>query len=828
MRRTPRYRIPRGRTALASLLSITMLLCFVAACSPHPASTGENRITAENEHAGSVNWQIRNKAADGVGRQIEGYASATSVNIGSSIAFNVSVSPAQSYSIDIYRMGYYQGLGGRLMQRISGLTGKPQARCPADPVTGMVSCPWPASYSLSVPPTWTTGIYLAKLINALGFQSYVTFAVRDDRHPGALLYQQSVNTYQAYNGYPQDDVPGRPPRTGKSLYEGSSSAAVTRLGTTRAVMVSFDRPYASDHGAGNFLDWEFYFVLWIEMSGFDVSYSTDVDTHANGANLLRYKGFLSVGHDEYWSKQMYDSVTRARDAGVSLGFFGANAIYWQVRFKASASGVPNRVIVCYKDADLDPVKGPLLTVRWRDPQLNRPEQGLVGIQFNSEEAEGGTPAALVPINTSNWVYSGSTAVSGRPGGTVVGYETDHQFADTPLPRFVAGTYALLSRSPYVNSDGSRDLQNAVVYQAPSGAWVFGAGTIEWSWGLAGDDAHDYVDPTVQHVTAQVIRRFLDPRTPPPKVPAKVTATLVGSDTAELRWTDRAGNADQYVIERSLSADFTGSTSVTLPGTDRSFQDRGLTAPLYYYRIRAQSRSGNSPTSATIIVATVSYERFLQQQTDLLARWRLAELGRGKARDEVGKRTGSYVGGVAPDLNGPIAGDPHGVTRFDGRTGTVRLPTLPPLRDFTLLGWANLARAGAGNENGNNALYAGDRTVRLLVRPGAVTAALAAVWLTGKEYPLQPDAAVSNVGRWTMWALSRSGSVLTLYRDGIRVAQRRDLPATAQAVLDGWIGSQDGQKYLFNGSIGEVTIFDTGLSAGAIKVLRDLANADTRP
>ena len=68
--------------------------------------------------------------------------------------------------------------------------------------------------------------------------------------------------------------------------------------------VSFDRPYADD-GAGTFLCLsEINFLRWLEKSGYDVTYSTDVDTHTNGNHLLNSRGFLSVPHDEYWSKPM--------------------------------------------------------------------------------------------------------------------------------------------------------------------------------------------------------------------------------------------------------------------------------------------------------------------------------------------------------------------------------------------------------------------------------------------------------------------------------------------------------------------------------------------
>ena len=57
--------------------------------------------------------------------------------------------------------------------------------------------------------------------------------------------------------------------------------------------------------------WEFPLAFWMEKAGYDVAYISNVDTHADGAGLLRAKAFLSVGHDEYWSREMYDHVKSA-------------------------------------------------------------------------------------------------------------------------------------------------------------------------------------------------------------------------------------------------------------------------------------------------------------------------------------------------------------------------------------------------------------------------------------------------------------------------------------------------------------------------------------
>src|SRR5437899_7739943 len=219
-------------------------------------------------------------------------------------------------------MGWYQGLGGRLRLHTS-LTGISQTPCTPDATTGMIACSWSGTYSLTIPSDWVSGMYLGLLTNAAGYRNNTIFVVRDDR-PAPFLYQQSVTTDQAYNNYPNDG------RTGKSLYAFNSYGANTVSGQTRAVKVSFDRPYA-DSGTGNFVHWEINFIRWLERSGYDVTYSTDIDTHANGGELQNHKAFLSVGHDEYWSKEMFDAVEAARGVGVNLAFFGGDDVSVQVR-----------------------------------------------------------------------------------------------------------------------------------------------------------------------------------------------------------------------------------------------------------------------------------------------------------------------------------------------------------------------------------------------------------------------------------------------------------------------------------------------------------------
>src|SRR6266850_1856425 len=459
-------------------------------------------IVLENQQPGSGNWQIlsSHQPTDDAVKQIKGYASATSVNKGDSITFYVTVTPAQSYTMDVYRMGWYQGLLGRLMQSIP-LQGVAQPACPVDSDTGLIECDWTASYTLTVPTSWTSGVFLVMLTNALGYQNYIPFVVRDDARRADLLFQQAVTTSQASNNYPDDGA------TGKSLYPSNSYGANTVTGTPRAAKVSWNRPY-SGRGAGQVLDWEVYAVRWLERSGYDVKYSTDLDTHQNSARLLESKAFLSVGHDGYWSKAMYDGVQQARDAGVHLGFFGAGAVYWQVRFEPSPlSGIVDRVMVGYKDRSIDPVQGPTTTIPWRDPFLNRPEQQLMGVQLSGEiPYDPLNQPPYVVANSSSWVYAGTGLADGDSIPRMVGVQMDSSMSSFPLPTSVAGTYQVLSQSPFTNFGGATMTANSSIYQAPSGAWVFGAGTTSWAWGLT-DDGDGFVDPRIQQTTANLLNRF---------------------------------------------------------------------------------------------------------------------------------------------------------------------------------------------------------------------------------------------------------------------------------------------------------------------------------
>jgi len=446
---------------------------------------------------------------------VMGYTSAPSVNKGGSINFKVSVNPgSQSYTIDIYRMGWYNGAGTSLITSIPARAGSNQTACPTNSTTGLTECNWSNSYTLNVPTTWSSGAYIAQITNQAGWITEVFFVVRDDNRAADFLYQVPVLTYSAYNTFPY----GKP--NGKSLYDADSSGANTVVGTPRAVKVSLDRPLHHQFGSWLGSSWyEIHLVAWLERMGYNVNYTTDLDISTAGVGYIeKYKALLVGGHSEYWTKAMYDNAEFARGAGTNLAFFGANPNHWQVRLEGSTSGVFNRVLACYKDeltTNFDPITDPTLKTRkWRD--LGRPEQTLVGVQhdINGWNTVITNQPPFIVQNSSNWVYNNTNFTDGTTVPYLIGYEVDNLNPNYPGPPLLTpSSQTILGNSPYTNFAGTAYHSQASIYQAPSGAWVFGAGTMAWSWGL-GRLPDTTVSPTqvfenagIQQVTQNILDTY---------------------------------------------------------------------------------------------------------------------------------------------------------------------------------------------------------------------------------------------------------------------------------------------------------------------------------
>ena len=462
------------------------------AASPHAEHPLTNRITTENALPGTDAWaSIGNYDIT----RLAAYPGATSVNAGSAIDIYVK-SAGSSLSAQLYRLGYYQNHGARLISSYSGIATSPQPVCTRVSTTGLVSCPWASAFTISTNTSWISGIYLLRLDSNLGNRFFVYFVVRNDSYGADFLFVEASKTNQAYNSY-----------GGESLYTSANNE-----GRTRAYQVSFDRPYGSGAGTGSLFTHDVDMVRWLEASGYDVTYISDVDQATNPGFMQGHRVLLEVGHPEYWSWNERDNVDAALAAGSNMVFAAANVSWWNIRLGASSVG-PNRVITCYKDSALDPTPvAPYVTVEFDGPLLQRPENQLTGINYQSyaDDATYNAPWVLSAPPT-RWYFNCTGLVAGDRVNNVIGEEWDAVVNNGRGPSGMD----ILSQSTVIDPHGHPTIANSVIYTGTNGARVFSAGSIHWSWGLID---HSYTNQVFEsyavsndadHRTEQLMANILD-------------------------------------------------------------------------------------------------------------------------------------------------------------------------------------------------------------------------------------------------------------------------------------------------------------------------------
>jgi hypothetical protein len=416
------------------------------------------RIAEENQLEGSAAWMIGMPATSG---QIEGYTSAISVASGERVEVKVSVNPAGAYGYRVFRMGHYGGKGAREVATGGPLEGRPQAGPSFDAATGLVRVSWPTSFELDT-QGWLTGVYLVKLERADGWQSYVPFIVRDDKHDAEVVLQLPTATWQAYNRW-----------GGESLYYSSHG-----MTGGKARKVSYDRPIHSElgWGSGLFLSQERPGVAWMESNGYDIEYLASSDVGGEKSRLGgTHKLYLTIGHDEYNSLEAIERLGKAAEAGTNLAFLTGNTLYWQVRWEDGG-----RTEVCYKDqVPEDPMVGvddAHVATAFRSPPVNRPEIALVGVMSEGRAVRDNVP--WIVADGGHWLYEGTGLATGDKIAGLVGFEWDTLYDVPQVPQGIK----VLADSP-VND--FRERHNATIYQRGEG-FVFAAGTIDFARRLDDD------------------------------------------------------------------------------------------------------------------------------------------------------------------------------------------------------------------------------------------------------------------------------------------------------------------------------------------------------
>jgi hypothetical protein len=620
-------RLSTGMLALAATLmalAIAPAASSAAPCTPPVV----NAVACENTQQGvpPSEWQALGDES------IQGFATSMSVNKGDTISFKIK-SVTSNFRIDILRLGYYGGDGARMMQANLAPTGpSSQPPCQTFSSSGLIDCGnWSVTRSWTVPTTAVSGVYIAHLVrNDTGGDSQIIFVVRDDADAADMVVQTSDTTWQAYNDY-----------GGNSLYRCAVDCPPGEpAGYKAAYKVSYNRPLQTEGPSALFTGAEYPMIRFLEANGYDATYVSGVDVHRRPNVLLNRKLFISSGHDEYWSATQRTAMENARAAGVNLAFFTGNEGFWKTRWEPSAAGATtaDRTLVSYKDTHFTERQDPVeWTGTWRDPRFTTasenvaPENALTGQSF---VVNSGTSRITVPYAFRQLRMWRNTAVTSLAPNTslalapdTLGYEWDEDPDNGFRP---AGSFRLSSttvNNVEVFTDygsntkfGGTATHNLTMYRAPSGARVFGAGTVQWAFGL--DDWNPGGNQPDRNMQQATVNLFADMGSQPATRLSGLVAATASTDTTKptamltsppataadgnrITLSGTASDAGGVVAGVEVSTDDGATWHLATGTTSWSYSWVVHGAPTATIKVRATDDSGNTQTPGASSQVTVT-------------------------------------------------------------------------------------------------------------------------------------------------------------------------------------------------------------------------------
>lgn len=495
---------------------------------------------------------------------VHGYCWPQSIEQGVPFALHLSSAGGRPVTVEITRIGAERTVVW------SDTVDADEHATPRDADTN--GCNWPAATTITASEDWASGFYEVALtidVDGKTRRSHAFVVVRPPADSSnTILLQLATNTWHAYNDF-----------AGGNLYTGNTRASLQRPmargylfkppGAGRRVTTT--HPPDSDMnahvgyvrmnhlsawaGSAGWPDWEEPFLAWAERNGYGIDVVTNADLEEHPTIVDRYRLLLSVGHDEYWSGPMRDTVETFITRGGNVAFFSGNTALWQVRMEDQVDSTSS-VMVGYKgqfknDPVYDTDRIGELTSIWSDHLIGRPENEMTGVSFTrggyhriGKRATNGAGGYTV-YQPDHWMFDRTDIDYGDVLGaaaTTVGYECDgceYTVVDgLPVPTGTDGTphtfeiLAMVPAAHFTRTTAARppkphepseieflasrvfdDRSEAAVkriaagqamlgsYTSPGGGTVVTSGSTDWAHGLAGRD------PQIEQITMNILDRL---------------------------------------------------------------------------------------------------------------------------------------------------------------------------------------------------------------------------------------------------------------------------------------------------------------------------------
>ncbi|TWP47460.1 hypothetical protein FKR81_32665 [Lentzea tibetensis] len=370
---------------------------------------------------------------------VQGYASSLTIRAGERIGFPISTS-LTGVTAAVVRMP------GR--QRVSDPAPVATGVQPLPPDYRTRGCGWAERAGLTVPASWSSGLYALEMTSPGGLRRHVPFVVRPVRPSAPIAFLVPTNTYNAYNvwgGHNQYSAGEEGRQRQVTFLRPSTSTAVEPTGRIDHLLLS-----------------DLFLVKWMEDNGFRHDCYIDGDLDADGTWLRQYKALVLGSHPEYWSERMRQRVVDYLAGGGRLIYTGGNGMYERMSY-ASGTAVTHRTTKGARDeyhAD------------------GKSESQILGVALTGAYMDF-HPYRVVadhPLLAGTGLRPGDRFGHVAHNGAASGWEVDALNPDLPGVQHIA-------RGD--NPGGGADM---VFWPKPNGGWVFSASSMSFNGALPHDAA----------------------------------------------------------------------------------------------------------------------------------------------------------------------------------------------------------------------------------------------------------------------------------------------------------------------------------------------------
>lgn len=392
---------------------------------------------------------------------------------------------------------------------------------------------WEQTATFPLPADLPSGLY-ALHVRAGDDEDWLTFAVtpRPDGPHARLAVQLPTLTYLAYANEPifhphvplhrdeRDDWATEHELVSQYNWHRDGSGVV--YASWRKPMMNLRPDYrywltGTAHGPGG----DLYLLHWLDAHDIPYDVITDHLVAASGGSIYApYDVVVTGAHPEYWTREMLAALGGYLDDGGRVAYLGGNG------FAATVALHPEDALLSEMRRselspglwEVDPGETVFAATGLRGGltrHLGLRARELVGVDIAGMGFADGREFARTDASDdprAEFIFEGVTGRTfgdfGLVMGGAAGYEidsADHRTGTPPHALVVATSEGF--GATYVPTEQRADTRADVVFfETPAGGAVFSSSSIAWTGALSQDD----FDNDVSRITANVLRRFLDP------------------------------------------------------------------------------------------------------------------------------------------------------------------------------------------------------------------------------------------------------------------------------------------------------------------------------